>query len=102
MMIAEKIIKTIEENKGLPIVYTKYQLYGDYGLVQHCEVREIYKLEDIGTYVYTRDDLERRVGYLIADSDEYDTEGITEKEFADLMEEYIRNKVLSYKAIVLY
>ena len=105
----EKLVKLIQENPTLPLVFmvSNDELLYDCGWTLHesftCKVETVYLIENYyfgyGVFFGKEDALER-VKEILADDEKY--ENLPDEEFEKCAEDYIEENIRHYKAIIIH
>ena len=104
----EKLIKLIQENPNLPLVFmmSNDEVAGDYGCTVMEDFRayksEIYKYERWGDLVFSDDKDEVIEYYCDTFADEEKYKELTQEEYEEEIKKYVEEKIEHYEAIVLY
>lgn len=105
----EKLIKLIQENPTLPLIFTvsNDELLDEYGWTLHenfnCKVETVYFIEnsfDVSVVCIGKDEVLEKAQEILADDEK--CENLTDEEFEKCAENYIEEKVRHYKAIVIH
>ena len=108
MSKTEELVKLIQENPKLPLVFmmSNDEVAGDYGYTVMEDFKayksEVYKYEKWGDLVFSDDKVEVVEYYFeeLAEKQEY--KDLVEEKYTEAIEEYVDKNIEHYEAIVVY